>query len=177
MSAGMETPRQALTLPHLLAQSLLFGAFALVIGVFSRWPAYQVLAPERAVVKVSFTHHGKPVSECRQRSAAELAKLPPHMRAPVQCPRERSPVVVEVDVDGQTVYRYAAQPSGLSRDGASAVYQRIELPAGPHEFTVRMNDDARQSGFNHQRTGTFTLAPAQILVIDFDAQAGGVTFK
>lgn len=177
MSAGMETPRQSLTVPHLLAQILLFGFFALVIGVFSRWPAYQVLAPERAIVKVSFTHHGKPVSECRHLSAAELAKLPPNMRAPVQCPRERSPVVVEVDVDGKMVYRHAAQPSGLSHDGASSVYQRIELSAGMHEFTVRMNDDARQPGFNHTRTSTLTLAPAQILVIDFDAEAGGVTFK
>ena len=55
------------------------------------------LAPDRALVKLSFSHHGKPVSDCHQTSAAELAKLPPNMRAPVRCPRERSPVTVELD--------------------------------------------------------------------------------
>lgn len=173
MASTPKTPK----LGRLLAQALLFGLFALVIGVFSRWPAYQALAPGRAVVKVSFTHHGLPVSECRQLSAAELARLPPNMRATVQCPRERSPVRIEVDVDGQAVYRHAARPSGLSKDGASSVYQRLELAAGPHLITVRMNDDARRSGYTHTRSDTVVLKPAQILVIDFDPEAGGVTFK
>lgn len=173
----MDTDKKTPDLRRLLAQALLFGLFGLVIGVFSQWPAYQALAPGRAVVKVSFTHHGKPVSECRQLSPAELAKLPPNMRAPVQCPRERSPVRIEVEVDGQVAYRHAAMPSGLHKDGASAVYQRIELAAGTHRITVRMNDDARRSGFTHERTDTVELKPAQILVIDFDSEAGGVTFK
>lgn len=173
----MESSKHPLTVANVLAQILLFGAFGLVIGVFSRWPAYQVLASERAVVKLSFSHHGKPVSECRPTSAAELAKLPPNMRAPVQCPRERSPVTVEIDVDGQTVYRHAARPSGLSKDGASAVYQRLELAAGTHQLAVRLNDDARQPGYTHVREETVVLKPAQILVIDFDSQAGGITFK
>ncbi len=173
----MDTDKTTLNLGRLLAQALFFGLFGLVIGVFSHWPVYQALAPGLAVVKVSFTHHGKPVSECRQVSVAELARLPPNMRAPVQCPRERSPVRIEVDVDGQPAYRHAAMPSGLSRDGASAVYRRIELAAGPHLITVRMNDDARQSGFTHMRADTVVLRPAQILVIDFDPEAGGVTFK
>lgn len=181
MNKNMASPPQAqtpaLTAAHLLAQLLLFAVFALAIGVFSHWPAYQALAPDRALVKVSFTHHGKPVAECRQTSAAELAKLPPNMRAPVQCPRERSPVRVEVDVDGQLLYRHVARPSGLSKDGASAVYQRIELPAGTHEIAVRMNDDARVSGYTHSRTSTVALKPAQIVVIDFDAEAGGVTIR
>lgn len=173
----METRKAPLTAASVMAQVLLFGAFGAVIGVFSQWPSYQVLAPERAIVKVSFSHHGKPVSECRQTSAAELAKLQPHMRAPMQCPRERSPVRIEVDVDGATVYRHVAVPSGLSKDGASAVYQRLELSAGEHRIAVRMNDDARQSGFNHVRESVVVLKAAQILVIDFDLQAGGVTFK
>ncbi len=173
----MDTDKTTLNPGRLLAQALFFGLFGLVIGVFSHWPAYQVLAPGRAVVKVSFTHHGKPVSECRQVSVAELARLPPNMRAPVQCPRERSPVRVEVDVDGQTVYQHVARPSGLSKDGASSVYQRLELAAGPHEIAVRMNDDSRQTGYTHTRTGSVALRPAQILVIDFDPEAGGVTFK
>ncbi|MGZ8716882.1 MAG: hypothetical protein ACXWYO_07200, partial [Gaiellaceae bacterium] len=83
-----------------VGQALLYGLFALLIGVFSQWPPYRHLAEDQALIKVSFSHHGKPVSDCRPLTAAELAKLPPNMRAPVKCPRERSPVTVEVDLGG-----------------------------------------------------------------------------
>ena len=160
-----------------LGQFLLYAFFAAVIGLFSRWPIYQHLAPDRALIKLSFTHTGKPKGECKAQSEAELAKLPPNMRAPMKCPRERSPVTVEVDIGGVNVLRRSAPPSGLSRDGASAMYQRIVVPAGEQRIAVRLNDDARTSGFTHQRETRLTLAPAQVLVIDFDAEKGGITFQ
>lgn len=160
-----------------VGQILLYALFAAVIGVFSRWPAYQALAPDQAMVKLSFSHHGKPVSDCRPASTAELAKLPPNMRAPVRCPRERSPVKVELDIDGLATYRHTAMPSGLSRDGASAVYHRLQLPAEVHHIAVRLNDDARSPGFGHVREADVVLKPAQILVIDFDAEKGGITLQ
>ncbi|HET9977020.1 MAG TPA: hypothetical protein VFQ20_06260 [Burkholderiaceae bacterium] len=158
-------------------QVLLYAAFALAIGVFSRWPTYEHLAPNQALIKLSFTHAGKPIGDCRPMSEAERARLPPNMRAPMVCPRERSPVVVEVDIDGRPAVRRTAAPSGLSRDGASAVYQRIVVPAGPQRIAVRLGDDARAAGFAWQRDASVTLAPAQILVIDFDAEKGGITFQ
>ena len=158
-------------------QALLFAAFALVIGVFSRWPTYHHLGPDQAVIKISFAHTGKPVSDCKVQSAAELAKLPPNMRAPVRCPRERSAVTMEVDLGGVPVLRRTANPSGLSRDGASSMYQRVQVPAGEQHLVVRLNDDVRHKGFTHQREATLKLAPAQILVIDFDAEQGGITFR
>jgi hypothetical protein len=160
-----------------LGQGLLYALFALVIGVFSRWPVYQHLAPDQALIKVSFTHAGKPVGDCVPMSGAELARLPPNMRAPLKCPRERSPVTVEVDVGGANALRRSAAPSGLSRDGASAVYQRIVVPAGEQRIAVRLRDDARSPGFAYQREATVKLAPAQVLVIDFDASKGGITFQ
>lgn len=173
----MEKTKHPLTVANLIGQVLLYGVFALVIGVFSRWPSYQALAPDKAVVKLSFSHHGKPIADCHPTSAADLAKLPPNMRAPIKCPRQRSPVKVELDVDGVTSFRYEAVPSGLSRDGASVVYQRMEVAVGVHQIAVRMNDDARQSGFTHVRETAVTLRPAQILVIDFDPEKEGITFK
>lgn len=158
-----------------LGQVLLYGLFALVIGVFSRWPGYQALPPDQALIKVSFIHHGQRVADCRPLSADELAKLPPNMRAPMKCERERSPVTVEVDIDGTTVYRQVAMPSGLSRDGASSVYHRMPVAAGPHRLTVRLNDRAAVPGFNYKREANVTLKPAQVLVIDFDAEHGGIT--
>lgn len=158
-------------------QILLYGLFAVFIGIFSSWPAYEALPPDQALVKVSFIHHGQRVADCRPYTAGELAKLAPNMRTPMKCERERSPVTIEVDLDGATVYRQVAAPSGLSRDGASSVYHRIAVPAGEHRIAVRLKDSASARGFTHTRNATLTLKPAQVLVIDFDAEKGGITLS
>jgi len=160
-----------------VGQLLLYGVFALVIGVFSRWPVYRHLAADESLIKLSFTHAGKRVAECRQLSAEELAKLPPNMRAPTRCERERAPVRVEVDIDGASAFSLAAAPSGLSKDGASSVYRRLKVAAGTHRIAVRLKDSAGASGFDYRREAVVTLAPAQILVIDFDAEKGGITLQ
>lgn len=160
-----------------IGQALLYALFALVIGVFSGWPPYGHLGSDQALVKLSFSHTGKPVAECRTQTAEELAKLPPNMRAPVRCPRERSPIVVELDIDGRPALRRSARPSGLSRDGASSVYHRIVVGAGAHRVAVRLNDDARRPGFTHEREASVTLAPGRILVIDFDTATQTITLQ
>ena len=160
-----------------LGQAALYGAFALAIGVFSHWPPYQHLAPDRALIKVSFHRQGKPVSECRQATPEELAKLPPNMRAPRICPRERSPITLELDLDGKPTLNNVAPPSGLRRDGASAYYRRLDVPAGAHRLAVRVKDDVRSAGFDYVREQSVTLKPAQILVIDFDPDKGGITVQ
>lgn len=159
------------------AQALLYGLFALIIGVFSNWPPYRHLAPDQALIKLSFNHQGLPVSECHKATPQELAKLPPNMRAPVVCPRERSPITVELDVDGARVLRHVAVPSGLSRDGASAFYHRMQVGAGTHQLAIRLKNDVRTPGFDFVREASVTLKPAQILVIDFDPGKGGITLQ
>ena len=160
-----------------LGQGVLYALFALFIGVFSSWPRYEALPPGQALLKVSFIHHGQHVAPCRPYTTQELAKLPPNMRAPMKCERERSPVTIEVDLDGATVYRHVAMPSGLSRDGASSVYHSIAVPAGEHRIAVRLKDSASARTFTHTRDATLTLKPAQVLVIDFDQEKGGITLS
>jgi hypothetical protein len=160
-----------------LGQAVLYGCFALAIGVFSQWPRYRHLGPDEALIKVSFTRVGKPVGDCRTLSAEELAKLPPNMRQATVCPRERSPVTVEVDLDGRTVLQRAAAPGGVARDGASSLYQRLVVPAGTHRVAVRFSDDARARERPVTREAQVTLAPGQVLVIDFDSAKGGITLN
>jgi hypothetical protein len=159
-----------------IGQGLLYGLFAVFIGVFSGWPRYQALPPGQAVLKVSFIHHGQRVAPCRAYTQEELAKLPPNMRQPTKCERERAPVAIEVDLDGKRIYSHVAQPSGLSRDGASSVYHRLAVPAGEHRITVRLRDGT-QPGFGYTRDTTVRLKEAQVLVIDFDPQKGGITLS
>ena len=160
-----------------LGQVLLYGLFALAIGVFSQWPPYRHLGPDEALIKLSFTRVGKPVGDCRTLKPDELAKLPPNMRAPTVCPRERSPLTVELALDGTTVLERTAPPTGLSKDGASAVYERLVVPAGDHRIAVRLSDDVRARDAAYVHEATVKLEPGQVLVIDFDAANGGITLK
>ncbi len=155
-------------------QALLYGSFALVVGVFSRWPSCHPVAPNEAQIKVSFIHHGARIAECRPYTAEELGKLAPNMRAPMKCERERSPVRIEVEIDGVSVFAHTAIPSGFSRDGASTVYQRLNVPAGEHRITVRMKDNMKSSDFSYVHDSTVTLQPAQVMVIDFNPDKGEI---
>ena len=158
-------------------QILLYTAFAATIAIFSHWPRYQHLAPDRALIKLSFTHQGQLLGKCEALTPGELDKLPPNMRAPTRCPRERAPVTVEIDIDGALAHRQTAQPSGLSGDGAAAVYQRLEVAAGRHRIAVRLKDDANTAGFNYSAEEVVTLQPAEILVIDFDSATHRITLR
>ena len=128
-------------------QALLYGGFAVALGVFSRWPVYHPLPEDMAQIKVSFIHHGARVAECRPYTAEEQAKMPPNMRKAEKCERERSPVSIEVDIDGKTVLAHTSPPSGLSRDGASTLYQRLNVSAGQHQIAVRFKDNQKSEQF------------------------------
>ena len=159
------------TTTRFLGQAALYGAFALAIGYFSTAPAYTHLAPDQALLKLSFSHGAQRVGECRDRSDEELAQLPPNMRIRQDCPRERAPVVVELEMDGAPLYRESLPPSGLSRDGSASVYRRFVVPAGTHHLSARLADNAKGE-FNYRAEKTLTLAPAQIAVVEFHAPAG-----
>lgn len=159
-----------------LAQALLYVPFMALVGYFSTGPAYRHLDPGEALVRLSFSHAGSRVSECRKRTPEELAKLPPNMRAPLDCPRERSPVMVELEMDGELVYRSVAAPSGLRRDLASTVYWRRAVSAGKHRFTARLKDQ-REGDFNYVKEIAVTLEPGRVLVIDFNPAQGGFIFR
>ena len=149
-------------------QLIAYALFAALIGYFSIAPAYSPISADSAVVTLSFGHSGKRLVECRARSAEELAKLPPNMRAPMDCSRERSPVVVRFVVDGEVRYDRTLKASGFSSDGTSYVYAKNYLPAGPHTFTLYLNDDINHPGGVYERTTEYDLKPYQNLVIDFD---------
>lgn len=159
----------------IVGQIILYGAFAAFIGYFATSPKYRQIADDIALIKLSISHLGD--RECRKRTAEELARLPPNMRAPLDCPRERSDIRLEVDLDGQPAFRTVMRPTGLYKDGVSTVYKRFEVLAGTHRLAVRMNDNAALSGFRFVKEEQITLAPAQVLVIDFNPDRGGLFFR
>lgn len=158
-------------------QAMFYGLFVGVIGYFSSAPAYVHFPANMALIKASFSHAGQPKEECHVRTADELASLPPNMRVPVQCGRERSPVLFDLQLDGKEVYRAELPPSGLSRDGVSTVYQRFPVPAGRHHLRARLKDSVRVPDFNYVKEADIELAPAQVFVVEFSSRNGGFIFK
>ncbi len=159
----------------IVGQVILYGAFAAFIGYFASSPKYRQIPDDTALIKLSISHLGD--RECRKRTPEELAKLPPNMRAPMDCPRERSDIKLEADLDGQPVFRTVMHPTGLYKDGVSTVYKRFEVKAGSHQLAVRMNDNLVKPGFNFVKEAAITLKPGQVMVIDFNPDQGGLFFR
>ena len=128
------------------SRGCLYGLFALAIGVFSHWPPYRHLGEDQALITLSFSHTGQPVSALAAHRRG--TRLPPNMRSPLLCPRERSPVVVELDVDGAPALRQSPRPRP-SKDGAASIYHWLVAGAGTHRVAVRMSDDARRASSGH----------------------------
>lgn len=161
---------------RLLAQLALYLPLIALIGYFSTEPRFSALGENEALLRLSFTHAAQRKQACRERSAEELAKLAPNMRAAQDCPRERASVLVELEVDGKLVLKRELVPSGLQHDGNATVYHRLPLPAGRHRIVARLRDRA-EGAFGYVREETVDLAPGRALLIDFAASQGGFLFR
>ncbi len=159
-----------------LAQSVAYAAFAAVLAGLSVWPEYRLLPPEKAVVSLTVSHAGQRIGECRQLTQDELNELPPNMRKPSECPRERHPITIELRADGELLYRVSSPPSGIWSDGKATVYQRLQMAAGEHELFVAMNDSGGE-GFDFELSVNQRLSPGQNLVIDFDELQQAFVFR
>ena len=158
-------------------QGCFYAGFAVLIGYFAASPSYRHFPEETADIKVSFSHGAQRKGGCRPRTPEELAKLPPNMRAPLLCPRERVPMLLEVEIDGRIAMRGVLPPTGLSRDGTAHVYRRIPVSAGTHTVTLRLRDSERTDGFDYEKRLDLAFAAGQSLPVDFRAEWGGFVIR
>lgn len=149
-------------------QALTYAVFAALVGLFSVWPRYRLIGEEQAIVSLTFSHAGQRLEECRRRSQEEMQALPPNMRKPDECPRERHPVEITFTVDGEPSYQASRPPSGIWSDGESTVYQRVKMPAGSHDLFIGMRDSGRKEGFDFQLQQKVNITPGQHLVVEFN---------
>lgn len=163
-----------------LRHALQLAVLVLAVGgtaALSDWPLYHRIPPGTAVIKFSFNHRADRAAECRRRTPEELAKLPPNMRRPTECPRGRRDIHAELWIDGKQAFAGALAPTGLSRDGPSHLYRRFTVPAGTHVVVARLRDTPRESGFDHELTEEVSLAPGQSLALDFRPEHGGFVVR
>ena len=163
-------------LGRLAVQVLVLTIFTGTVAALAGWPPYRHLARDQAEVKVSLRHTGALLGECRALTAEELEGLPANMRAPLECPRERSPLVLELDINGRRAMDVTLNAQGLHADGRAVLYRRLQVPAGPVRLDIRMKDDVRQQTFAYRDSFETTLEPGRALIVDFDDAAGAFVF-
>lgn len=149
-------------------QAVIYAVFVLFLGYFSSMPHYQASAPDEATLKFTVRHAGKVIGECTALSGAQMENLPANMKVVEICPRERSPLQLELLIDGELLYAETVQPSGLHNDGVSSIYQRFTLPAGKHQLTARLSDDVNVADSVFVYASDVEFAPAQVAVLQFD---------
>ena len=164
-------------------QLLAFLLFPAFVVLFANGPEYRLLMPQEGMVSITFSHAGQRVGECRKLSQEELNELPPNMRKPIDCPRERHPVHIRLAVltensaDEQLLIEETLLPSGMWSDGKANIYRRLTMPAGSYRFQVGMNDTGGDDNFDFEQIETVTLKPGQNLVIHFDELQRTFTFE
>ncbi len=150
-----------------LGQALLYGLFFAPLAYFTSAPDFMVQAPELATLKLAVRHAGKIVGACEVLSGAAYEQLPANMKRPEVCPRERSPLLLQLSLDGNVIYVATAEASGLHSDGMASIYKRFAIPAGRHQLTMLMNDDVTLTDFPWQLQQEIKLLPAQVMVLNF----------
>lgn len=162
---------------RIAGQFIFFALLSAFLVHFADRPLYRYIAEDRAVIKMSFSHKGEPVRPCRKLTQEELAELPPNMRKPTECPRERVPVRVVLGVDGNLLLDRAFEPSGLFGDGPALINDVFRVPTGAHTLSLGLRDSRREAGFDYERTLDVNLSPRQNLVVDFSAETGGFILR
>ena len=160
-----------------IGQAVVYGAIAAAVGYVSAFPVYHQVPPGLAQVKLALQHGGNRVEDCHKLTPEELAKLPSTERRPIVCSRERLPVLVQISIDGQSLYEQVLEPTGLSRDGVSRAYEKFLVPAGKHVIEAKLRDSKRTEGFDFDQKLATDLKPWQNLAIDFNAEQGGFLFR
>lgn len=161
----------------MVAQIAAYGLFAALIAAFSAWPAYQYRPGDVAAIKLSLSHAANRVEPCVTLTPQEVAELAPNMRQAERCGRERLPLTIELEIDGEILVRLEAPPSGLWNDGPASVYETLEVPPGEHTVTARLRDSARSDGWDFSATTSASLEPGRYFTVTFAPENGGFAFR
>ncbi|MBF0445383.1 MAG: hypothetical protein HQL68_07315 [Magnetococcales bacterium] len=157
-------------------QGIAYTVFCLIIYFLSTAPAYNYLEADQAEIKLAFKHASQRLHDCTKLTRADLKKLPPNMRKPKSCPRERAIVQVIIYLDGKMISDEKFIPPGLHQDATVFAYSKLPLPAGDHLLSVNMRDSARKEGFDYSKKEQLSINPGQALIIGFDSVSKELIF-
>jgi hypothetical protein len=162
---------------RIFLQAITYAAFAIIVGYLSASPAYDYADSGKATIKLSLSHAANRVKPCVRLTPEEIARLAANMRRSESCERQRLPLTVELEIDGETAANVRALPSGLWNDGPASIYERLEVEPGAHTITARLRDSDRSEGWDYTHTEDAMLVSGRYFTITFRAETGGFNFR
>jgi hypothetical protein len=158
-------------------QALAYLGLMGIIAYLSASPAYDYASSDMAAIKLSLSHAADRVKPCVRLTPAQIAELAPNMRRAEQCERERLPLTVRLEIDGELLAEIEAPPSGLWKDGPASVYERFEVEPGRHAIMAKLRQSARPDGWDFTYSEEVTLEAGRYFTITFRAESGGFRFR
>jgi len=96
---------------------------------------------------------------------------PVHMRAAQPMQRTRSPVIVQLDVDGR-LEEHTFRAKGFTSDGASVGELRVLLTPGAHRLSVKVATHSDPTAPRQTWTAEVTARPGRLSVLTLDSSRG-----
>jgi ferredoxin len=151
---------------------LLLTAVMLVALLAASNAPFRNPAPAEAEFVFTFRAYGEWVTG----AAAALPdpahdSRPIHMRTAQPAERTRSPVMVQIEVDGRSE-EHAFRPKGFKSDGASVGELRRFLTPGPHQITVSIATQRDPLAPRRRWSAEVNARPGRLSVLSLDANNG-----
>jgi len=168
------------------------GAAALILvaslALLSSVP-YTAEPAQRAIIRLSWRARGERVQRCRRPSAAELEKLPAHMRPQEICERGIAPYRLRMRVDDSVAVDALVRAGGAERDRPLFVFFEVPVSTGTHRLAIafeREESDHKKPGNQHEESDneetedlretprhltleqSVTVAPRAIILVTYD---------
>jgi hypothetical protein len=137
-------------------------------GYLSFKPVYTVMQPDQTEIKLVVRRSGKLIGACQPVSAAELEQTPSNMRLPMICPREKSPIRVELFDNGLAIFAETLIPSGLHNDGVITAYKSVIRDSGPAEFQLKIKANPNSDSYSETHDLSLVLSSEYSLVLYYD---------
>ena len=135
---------------------------AVLIGYFSDSPTYSIIDEGESLLLFTMNHKGERLVPCVEPTIEELKA-----RNFTACQRERVPVVVELEIDGEKKLSEVYKPRGIRKDGPSYAYKKIVVTPGTHRVTVRIRD-SREMRYDYVFDREIVFEAERVVIIDFE---------
>jgi hypothetical protein len=125
-----------------VADRLLGISMAVTVLAGIAWASNASIPAHRssdAVLRVAWSALPERVETCREASADELARLPPHMRQRLVCEGAAASYRLTVRAAGAVRADRVVRAGGLRHDRRLYVFEEVRLPAGEADIDVRFD--------------------------------------
>jgi hypothetical protein len=150
---------------------------AVIVGVFSTWPAHTFTDPGMMGIIISFKKVTDKAHTCDEQELADFhaaaAKRLKHMRrANMECgSRERVPLGLAIWVDDVQMANIKLPPSGIHSDSACYIYERFLFPAGERRVKIAMRSSrgTKDGEFDYKFETVVKGGSRSAIVVSFDS--------